>query len=449
MNIAGPMKPHQFHRQTITTAILSLLLFSGVALSNAQPVPDRALANGSGAYATGHYRNLFAEQGHSQREISAKINTAFQQLFHGDPQTQAVYFATGSNANGPLAYITDWANHDARTEGMSYGMMISVQLNKKVEFDAIWNWAKTYMYISDPNHPSYGYFSWSSKTDGTPNEETPAPDGEEYFVMSLYFAAAQWGNGAGIYNYKQQADELLTNMRHHVEKTGPTKFGPRTVAAEVNERARMIRFVPSINRGDFTDPSYHLPAFYELWARWGPPADRQFWAEAAQVSRDFFPKTANPQTGLAPNYANFDGTPHATRSPQSAIFSYDSWRTASNWSVDWSWWHKAPKEQELSDRIQAFFQSQGIQKYGDQYTLDGQEVADRHSTGLIATNAVASLAATDPRAKLFVQALWDTPVPSGQQRYYDGMLYILSMLHASGEFRILGPQPHARHGAGN
>jgi oligosaccharide reducing-end xylanase len=322
---------------------------------------------------------------------------------------------------------------------MSYGMMISVQLNKKVEFDAIWNWAKTYMYISDPNHPSYGYFSWSSKTDGTPNEETPAPDGEEYFVMSLYFAAAQWGNGAGIYNYKQQADELLTNMRHHVEKTGPTKFGPRTVAAEVNERARMIRFVPSINRGDFTDPSYHLPAFYELWARWGPPADRQFWAEAAQVSRDFFPKTANPQTGLAPNYANFDGTPHATRSPQSAIFSYDSWRTASNWSVDWSWWHKAPKEQELSDRIQAFFQSQGIQKYGDQYTLDGQEVADRHSTGLIATNAVASLAATDPRAKLFVQALWDTPVPSGQQRYYDGMLYILSMLHASGEFRILGP----------
>ena len=34
----------------------------------------------------------------------------------------------GSNANGPLMYVTDWANHDVRTEGMSYGMMIAVQL---------------------------------------------------------------------------------------------------------------------------------------------------------------------------------------------------------------------------------------------------------------------------------------------------------------------------------
>ena len=43
-------------------------------------------------------------------------------------------------------------------------MMIAVQMNKKDEFDALWNWAMTHMYISDPAHPSYGYFSWSAKT---------------------------------------------------------------------------------------------------------------------------------------------------------------------------------------------------------------------------------------------------------------------------------------------
>ena len=102
----------------------------------------------------------------------------------------------------------------------------------------------------------------------------------------------------------------------------------------------------------FTDPSYHLPAFYELWARWGPAADRAFWSRAADISRAFFVKTTNPTTGLAPVYANFDGTPHQTRFLQSTVFGYDSWRTASNWSVDWSWWQKAPQEQELSDRIQ-------------------------------------------------------------------------------------------------
>ena len=399
------------------------------------------LSDGKGAYATGHYRNLFAESGHSEKEIDAKIQAAFQQLFHGDAATQTVFYPAGKNANGPLAYLTDFANHDVRTEGMSYGMMIAVQLDKKAEFDALWNWAKTYMYISDPNHPSYGYFSWSNKTDGTPNEETAAPDGEEYFVMALYFADARWGSGAGIYNYKQQADELLTTMRHRAVRSGPTRFGPRTVGNEVNEEAKMIRFVPGVDRGNFTDPSYHLPAFYELWARWGPVEDRQFWAEAAAASRSFFPKTANAATGLAPAYANFDGTPHATRFPQSAIFGFDSWRTASNWSVDWSWWQKSPEEQELSDRIQAFFAAQGISDYGDVYTLDGKELEARHSTGLVATNAVASLAATDTkRSRQFVEALWNAPIPSGQQRYYDGMLYIMSLMHAGGRFRIWAPK---------
>jgi len=295
-----------------------LLLFAApLWAQTVPPAKPPAASDGAGAFATGHYRNLFAEVGHSPAEISHKLEVAFQQLFHGDPQTEAVVFAARKNANGPLAYLTDWANHDVRTEGMSYGMMISVQLDKKAEFDALWNWAKTCMYISDPNHPSCGYFSWSCKTDGSPNEETAAPDGEEYFVMSLYFAAHRWGNGQGIYDYKAQADELLTTMRHHLLKNGPTTFGARTVTAEVSQEAKMIRFVPGVDRGDFTDPSYHVPAFYQLWARWGPPADRSFWAEAARASRAFFPKTANSNTGLAPAYANFDGTPHATGLPQS------------------------------------------------------------------------------------------------------------------------------------
>jgi oligosaccharide reducing-end xylanase len=421
---------------TLSAAFLALWLPTRAATGVALPeIPS----HGSGAYATGQYRNLFAEAGHSSKEISAKINAGYQQLFHGNPETQTVYFPAGKNAQGPLAYLTDWNNHDVRTEGMSYGMMISVQLDKKAEFDALWNWAETYMYISDPKHPSYGYFSWSCKTDGSPNEETAAPDGEEYLVMSLYFAAHRWGNRTGIYNYQAQADELLHTMRHRVKMSGPTKFGPRTVANEVDEENKMIRFVPGVDRGNFTDPSYHLPAFYELWARWGPPEDRDFWAEAATASRAFFVKTTNPQTGLAPAYANFDGTPHATKFPQSTSFGYDSWRTASNWSVDWSWWRKAPQEQQLSDRIQGFFRAQGLSTYSDLYTLDGKSELNRHSPGLVATNAVASLAATDPRSKEFVQALWDTPIPSGQLRYYDGMLYLLSFLHCSGEFRIWKP----------
>jgi oligosaccharide reducing-end xylanase len=220
------------------------------------------------------------------------------------------------------------------------------------------------------------------------------------------------------------------------------------VGAEVSEKDAMVLFVPSIMPQPFTDPSYHLPAFYELWARWGPVEDRAFWARAAEASRAFFVKAANPRTGLAPNYANFDGTPHITRSVQSGEFGYDAWRTASNWSVDWSWWQKAPAEQELSDRIQQFFASQGIDTYGPVYSLDGRDLGatpglthEEHPAGLAGANAVAGLAATNSaRAKQFTEASWKTPIPSGQNRYYDGMLYLMSLMHASGEFRIWSPK---------
>jgi oligosaccharide reducing-end xylanase len=51
---------------------------------------------------------------------------------------------------------------------------------------------------------------------------------------------------------------------------------------------------------------------------------------------------------------------------------------------------------------------------------------------------VGSLPATDgATSKAFVDELCNTPVPSGEQRYFDGMLYLMSMLHCSGNFRII------------
>ena len=203
----------------------------------------------------------------------------------------------------------------------------------------------------------------------------------------------------------------------------------------------MILFSPSTERPQFTDPSYHLPAFYELWARWGPAADKDFWMEAATNSRGFFPRAANPVTGLAPDYANFDGTPVTNGWNRGASnFRFDAFRTAGNWSVDWSWWGKDVRERELSDKLQAFFESKGMETYGCQFTLDGKQLDDRHAQGLVAVNAEASLAATNPRSKQFVEALWNTPTPDGIERYYEGLLYMMALLHCSGEFRVWCPQ---------
>lgn len=402
-----------------------------------------------GAFATGEYRNLFAELGHKPAEIDAKIAKAYEQLFHGDPKEQAVLFPAGKNANGPKAYIMDIGNNDVRSEGMSYGMMIAVQVDRKDDFDALWNWAKSHMYHADPKHPGFSYFSWQMHPDGTAMDENPAPDAEEYFATALLFASNRWGNGKGIYDYKKEAFGILDAMKNRKPITGPVNKDKRktTLHSLFNTEHKMVRFTPDADNfaknGDHTDPSYHLPAFYDLWAAWGPEADRAFWAEAAKASRDYFVKTTHPKTGLAPDYANFDGTPKgASWDAGTANFRQDAFRTAMNWSVDAAWWAKDPRQTELSDRLLAFFEAQGP-KYKGNFTLEGKPIVDYDSLGLVAANAVAALAATHPRAWRFVEELYQREAPTGKWRYYDGMLYTMSLLHLSGKFRIITPQEHA------
>src|SRR5574344_2212669 len=152
-----------------------------------------------GALETNRYRNLFVEMGYSQKQVDAKLKEVFNDVFNGPNK---VYFEVGDS----LGYITDIKNHDVRTEGMSYGMMIAVQFNRKDIFDRIWRWSKKYM--QNTEEPLKGYFGWSFKTDGTPNSKGPASDGELYFITSLIFASNRWGDNTGI-NYKAEAQYIL------------------------------------------------------------------------------------------------------------------------------------------------------------------------------------------------------------------------------------------------
>ena len=97
-----------------------------------------------GAFETNQYRNLFVEMGYQQADVDAKLKEVFNDVFRGPNK---VYFEVGDT----LGYVSDVKNHDARTEGMSYGMMIAVQFGEKDIFDRIWRWSKKYMQHQDGN----------------------------------------------------------------------------------------------------------------------------------------------------------------------------------------------------------------------------------------------------------------------------------------------------------
>lgn len=392
-----------------------------------------------GAFATRRYRNLFAELGYKQKDIDKKLKSVFESVFYGPDK---VYFEVGDS----MAYISDIKNHDVRTEGMSYGLMIAVQFDRKDIFDRLWRWSKKYMQHQEGLLK--GYFAWSCQTDGTRNAQGPASDGELYYVTSLIFASNRWGNSTGI-NYLAEAQNILNCSMQ--------KIGMERVAPLINLEHQLITFTPDPFGGRFTDPSYHIPAFYEVWARWAEDGRSEFWRVCARKSREYLHKSIHPVTGLNPDYNNYDGTLLGSKRVIGDAFRFDSWRVPMNIALDYSWACADRKwQQEYGNKIQNFFYSQGIDSFVDQYNVDGTTVTElldaggykklRHSLGLVATTAAVSLVCTHDKSREFVDRLWNAkhvPYNDGYfDAYYDGLLRLFAFMHLSGNYRIIFPQGH-------
>lgn len=392
-----------------------------------------------GAFATRRYRNLFAELGYKQKDIDKKLKSVFESVFYGPDK---VYFEVGDS----MAYISDIKNHDVRTEGMSYGLMIAVQFDRKDIFDRLWRWSKKYMQHQEGLLK--GYFAWSCQTDGTRNAQGPASDGELYYVTSLIFASNRWGNSTGI-NYLAEAQNILNCSMQ--------KIGMERVAPLINLEHQLITFTPDPFGGRFTDPSYHIPAFYEVWARWAEDGRSEFWRVCARKSREYLHKSIHPVTGLNPDYNNYDGTLLGSKRVIGDAFRFDSWRVPMNIALDYSWACADRKwQQEYGNKIQNFFYSQGIDSFVDQYNVDGTTVTEllgaggykklRHSLGLVATTAAVSLVCTHDKSREFVDRLWNAkhvPYDDGYfDAYYDGLLRLFAFMRLSGNYRIIFPQGH-------
>jgi oligosaccharide reducing-end xylanase len=389
-----------------------------------------------GARETGKYRNVFHEAGYKKSDIDAKLAKAYYDVFEGPTK---VYFEVGDS----MAYVSDVKNHDARTEGLSYGLMVAVQLNKKEVFDRLWRWTKKYM--QHQGGASDAYFAWSVEPkSGKRNSPGSASDGELYFVTDLLFASNRWGNKTGI-DYYAEARRILDAMW--------SKDGTGGVKNVINVEHKQITFVPNNYGYNWTDPSYHLPAFYEVWAEYGKDGHEQFYRDCADTSRVFLHRACHPVTGLTPDYTDFAGAPKA-QGKMGAAFRYDSWRVPMNIAMDYSWYGKDKEwQQNYGKNIQNFLFCRGIDTFEDQFNIDGtlptwilpaggfQKL--RHSLGLVSTSAAASLMGTQAKSWKFVDAVWNAklePYSDGYfDPYFDGLMYLFSVMHLSGNYRIITP----------
>jgi oligosaccharide reducing-end xylanase len=388
--------------------------------------------------------NLFTDLlGVPVGEVDQKVITAVNR-FYGigtNEQTQPpvansgyrVYYELPQDRS--MAYIWAVDANDIRSEGMSYGMMIAVQMDMQEQFDKLWKFARTFMqFPANSNLTAWRYyFRWqgSVNTSNAQNWQVnymantgPAPDGEEYFAAALYLANRRWGSDGGV-NYLQDAQNLSSAMLNNQSAGGRT--------AVINGGSNMVVFFPSGGTANYSDPSYHLPAFYELFASDGPQQDAARWRQIANVSRGFFVSSANPTTGLHPDYANFDGTANSGGSNHNQ-FRFDAWRVIMNMAVDFSWFSSDARLKTQAEKYHAFFGSRiGNGSVVNQtFNLDGSGAGGGSSTALTATLAAGALASGAANRAEYVENLWNVPQQNGTYRYYQESVYLLGLLATSG-----------------
>jgi len=384
-----------------------------------------------GAFYSGEYRNVFVELGYDPAEVERRVEETFNEIFYG-PKNIALYHPDWDDK----ASFEDTGNVDARTEGMSYSMMMCVQMDKQEEFDKLWNFSKTFMYHKDGIYR--GYYAWSVGLDGNRFAQGPAPDGEEYYAMALFFASHRWGDREAPYNYSEQARAILHECVHKGEngEEGRGMWDPDNY---------LIRFIPE---ADYTDPSYHLPHFYELFALWANEEDREFWAKAAEASRKYLHTSCHPETGLAPECNLYDGSFLPQGRGREKYYS-DAYRVPANISMDTLWFDKDPWQYENNGKLQKFFcENEPNQRFRNYY-IDGTIIEEPalHPVAITSTNAQAAIASTlaeggkyDEYARECVRVFWNTPLRRDIRRYYDNCLYMFAMLALSGKYRIWMPK---------
>ncbi|MCL2610537.1 MAG: glycosyl hydrolase family 8 [Defluviitaleaceae bacterium] len=365
------------------------------------------------------YPNFFERIGKNKDEVQKRLEKDFSTIFLSEDR---IYHEDGDN----YGYMVDTGNHDVRSEGQSYGMMIALQMNKQHMFDCIWRWTKKYMLIKEGDNK--GYFGWSAQLDGTLNSTGPAPDGEEFFAMALLFASNRWKSNE--FDYAQDAKDILHAMIHNKEPM----FNPDN---------KLIKFVPNM---EISDPSYHLPHFYELFALWGSQADKNFFKEATVASREYLKKACHPETGLSAEYADYDGRPYNLRNHH--LFYSDAYRTGANISLDALWFgatefHKTQANAILNwfsveERLDIVCHIDGTPATPEEQVteIDGKPLGVLHPLGLLATLATSAIIIEGELGDKFLQKLWDSEPRIGNRRYYDNLLYFFALLALSGNYKI-------------
>jgi endo-1,4-beta-D-glucanase Y len=309
------------------------------------------------------------------------------------------------------------------SEGIAYGMVISVMLDDQPLFDAFWQYAKRWFNDN-------GLMHWYIAPDGSRTlGEGGASDADEDMAWALCMADRQWGGrGSLSADYASEAKQLIE----------------RIYALEVDHGQYADLFLPGDGwRGrNVFNPSYFAPNQYRVFgevsgnvAGWQRVIDRGYQV----LENSLNDASGNRHNGLVPAWCTAEGAPVEAFPGAMQNYQYDSARTPFRIGQDFAYRKSAPARLYL-ERISRFFASVGADAIVDGYTLDGKPAPDPNAQqpnpgSAVFIGGAAVGAMHDPRHRAFIDAAY-ARIRTGEllarSRYYNHCWTVLSLLMLTG-----------------
>ncbi len=307
------------------------------------------------------------------------------------------------------------------SEGIGYGMLLSVYMGDQEVFDNLWQYARQYF---DDN----GLMNWEVSPDGGVIGSGAALDGDEDMAWALLMAARQWGTGSALTeSYSADAVALINAIWEH----------------EIDhQRNEMPLPGDSWGGADVTNISYFAPAYYRLFgeatensAGWNQVIDTGYAILEASLTQS----AGNADNGLVPAWCDSSGTPVQAYDGAPTHFQNDSTRTPFRIGQDYCYYGEA-RALGYMQKITSFYTAVGVENIVDGYDLDGTPHPEYSNNGTQAASfvgpaAVGAMYSSDNQSFLDAGYL---AVATGELTagtiYYQKSWAALSLLMMTGNF---------------
>lgn len=276
-------------------------------------------------------------------------------------------------ADSGLRVVRPENSNDTVSEGMGYGMLLSMWAKDQGTFAGLWQYTQKYL-------DSKGLMNWQISSGGSVIGQGSATDADEDIAYALVKAASIWpGQGYDI--------------------------GAKNMIAAIKRSDTVNNFMnPGDNWGATTimDPSYLAPSYYRAFATF--TGDTQ-WNDIASKNSSWLQQAANSSTGLLPDWLNADfSQANIGFDTHKNDFFYDAVRTPIRLLMAYK-----SGDQNAASVLQKqnwFFSSIGADKLTAGYTMFGQSFANyMDSTFLSGVTAASQIDPNSNFAKTMVQKL--------------------------------------------